>query len=575
MLLYLYCCNHKTKMAHIEVHVPFLLLLIKTERLSVVSMTNFNRRSSRLHIVLLCAALFIFSVVWFLIDGSTIEAGGDAVGRWGKIRYFLDHGMYPKLNQHSLRWSINLLLILVLSVVNTPHPIMYHLIMAGIGGVVFATIFLLVRQKSASLLQDLSTLILVVSMLIMSIHERTFSQLLPSPFLVLYMLLGILALQRGYAAEQTRKRRRLYFTIAGFLCLLTYGAKLTSLWLIVPVSLYVIFRSIREKRYWDAFFFLAPLFAGFVVETVLIGYYTSFYYGRPFFVISSATSHGEFIQGSIKGLQQPAKLAAGIGFENFSDYLLSPRKYLDAYGGYAFVIYSAVACSVLQLFAGWKRDRDNYWAWIIIGFFLLQSYMVVSFSPYVFPEQYTMARYQYPLLLLCMVFWLRQVISLLDHLERRFHQAASLIISVVVLVCCSAFFTNNILISLRNYGVVKTVFHQETLKKWLGHQGKVGYRAPLLFDGKSVSLTKSMAQLKRSRIVNKYVRWVYHLEYCHYTHANYYMDQENIYGLCEKWGEQQSIMYYVPVGYTLSIPEDLISLGKYENVVRIMKENSR
>jgi len=518
-----------------------------------------------------CLALITFA--WFLVDGGLIETGGDAFGRWGDLTALAESGKPIGFSHHSTRWGINLPVLIYLKSVGSTHPLLYHLVMPSFGAGTAVCLYLIIRPPLGNLSGAIGAALLVLALMVIAPSERPFSQLLPMGAATFYMSLCLLCLKYAFGAKN--KTRLLYFFIAGIVCLCAYGTKLTLLWFAIPASIFVLLSQGIKKDWSSLIAFFAPVILGLLLELILIYQGTGSLLGRALYVISAENSHG-------KGLQYLGSLPAstdfnGWGFGTFSKYLFnSPVKYFEALGWYSVIIYGAVCHSVFGLVRscdGLSKDSfERALQWIVVGFFLLQSYAVVHVAPYIFPEKYIHARYQYALLVLSAAYCFYQIVdwqsSRSDVGGTNGKRSFGIALPAIVLVMSLAFFANNILARHNNFGILVTLVHNKVLTEWIDSGGNVGYLGEIALSDQEIDVIKSVKRSSNHDIISKYVEWIYRRSYCELNDAFIYQDKENIYALCKPWMPGSSALIYYATSYDFVQPEGLEFIGKYSDLAK-------
>lgn len=535
-------------------------------------LTKHNNNPSALPIVVSGILLFVFSVFWYLLDGGLIETGGDAIDRWEDLTKLAIGGAALDFDHHALRWGLNLPVLVILKVGGSSHPAIYHLIMSAFGGATSVAIYLIIRRGLPQLSRELAFCSLTLSLMIISLSERSFSQLLPMGVATFYMCMTLVFIKA--ALNPTAKYPVTWHFLAGLWVLFAYGTKLTMIWFGLPLSLFVIGQCLRDRDLLKAVVFFGPLVLGLLVEAVIFNQGTGSLLGRAFYFVSEESRHGFNLQN----LQIPSAgaITAGWGFNTLSNYLLlSPAKYYEALGRYSVVIYGTVFYIIYSLIFVSPRTPEKRFevclSWTILLFFLLQTYFVVRFSPYIFPEQYVHARYQYPLLVLCAIFcflklvemWEKDSVNSENSRPRLFP-----LMAIVILVGSLFFLTNNVLNRHNNLGVLVTLIHNKVLVGWIEHGGNVGYSSSRQMESHS-SLTEFRQALDGSpnaKVIPSYVRSIHQLPYCDVSETYVYLDAERVYGLCSPWRPNESILFYYATSLEQIRPEQLSFVGKYSDL---------
>ena len=517
---------------------------------------------------LVSVILFLVTFTWFLIDGGMIETGGDAMGRWENIIAYVVNEESLGFGHHGLRWGINLPIVFLLKFAPFFHPVFYHLVMPLFGAGTAVLIYLTVQHRSQNISSDVGCAALVLALITIDFSERPFSQLLPSGAAIFYMCAAIFFLR--LALTPSKKIYPVWYLLASLSILLAYGAKLTMVFFGIPISLFVVLRCFLHREFTNLGAFIFPLVLGLFVETLFVALGSGHLYGRIFAVMGTAGSHGDAVRSILAGAS-----VDGWGFNNFSDYLLlSPLKYYEAIGKYSFVIYISVLYIIATKIRCWsvvgKHRFKNCLAWTIIGFFVLQTYVIVGVAPYVFPEKYIHARYQYPLFVLCSIFLFFSIVEVVQKYSSNGNRQSSKLlfsISMFVLIGSLFFNTNNIFSKHNNFGILVTLIHNEVLTDWISSGGNIGYHGRVDSAIGEMARLKSLDNSPNSKIIHNYVGSIYQLDYCRRDEAYVYASVDRIFGLCNRWKPGELVLFYYATSYEWRRPEGLQFLGKYSSLV--------
>lgn len=533
-------------------------------------LTKHNNNPSALSIIVAGILLFVSSVLWYLLDGGLIETGGDAIGRWEDLTKSAIDGVALNFDHHALRWGLNLPVLAILKVGGSTHPAIYHLIMPVFGGATSVAIYLIIRRGLPQLSRELVFCSLTLSLMIISLSERPFSQLLPIGAAIFYMCMTLVFMK--LALNPASKHPVGWYCIAGLSVLFAYGAKLTMIWFGLPLSLFVCGQCLRDRDLLKVVAFVGPLVLGLLVEAIILNQGTGSLLGRALHFVSEESRHGfnlQYLQISSAGAH-----TAGWGFNTLWDYLLlSPTKYYEALGKYSVVIYGTVSYVIYSLICVSSRAADKRFeaclSWTILGFFLLQTYMVVRISPYIFPEQYVYARYQYPLLVLCVVFCFLKFVEIWEKDAANVEKSRPLLfpfIAVLILVFSLLFLTNNIFTRHNNLGILVTLMHNKVLVGWIEHGGNVGYSSQIEPHSNLTEIRQELDDSPNAEIIPFYVRSIHQLHYCDVSETYVYYDTERVYGLCHPWRPNESILFYYATSLEQIRPQRLSFLGKYSDL---------
>ena len=269
-------------------------------------LTKHNNNPSALSIIVAGTFLFGASFFWYLLDGGLIETGGDAVGRWGSLTKSAIDGVPLTFSHHTLRWGLNLPVLLILKGVGTVHPVLYHLIMPAFGGATSVAIYLLIRHGPPQLAREFTSCALVLALMVIELSERPFSQLLPMGAATFYMCMTLVFMK--LALNPASKHPVGWYCIAGLSVLFAYGAKLTMIWFGLPLSLVVFGQCLRDRDLLKAVAFFGPLVLGLLVEAIILNQGTGSLLGRALYLVSAESRHGSNLQ-SFQTLSTKAHVA--------------------------------------------------------------------------------------------------------------------------------------------------------------------------------------------------------------------------------------------------------------------------
>ncbi len=509
----------------------------------------------------LAATLFVITFFWYLAVGDFIDDDGDAIYRWGFLTQFLLTGEVPNLDHHTMRWALNLPILLYLKLVGSFHPVFYHFIMPTFAAATSVATYLIVRSGEYKKSKELGCCILVATAMFTNLSTVAFTQILPSGAAVFYISATLLFMKWGLSPVS--KRSALWLFFGGVFSFLAYGSKLTSLWFLVPLGVFVLSSSWRDKDFYKIAAFAAPLVVGLAVETALVSKLSGFEFGRALYAVSHAhvDAYGA------------AAVSLGGGFYTFLEYLQSPSKYRTILGpSWSLLIYGTqIFICFCVLVPRSRRLLDRFEICLmstIIGFFLLQSYVVISVSPYIFPER-MLARYMFPLVFLCSVFWVYQLSKLFNIEGKEINhvwRSSFSIVKTAILVLSIFLLATNVFSKHYHFGMINTLAHNKVLTKWIDQGGNVGYvaqiKSVLSINPKNIRKT-TRKTLRNIPSLNKYVRYVYRREHCRLRETFVYRHDRKIFALCARWKPEETILFYSPDDLKFIRPQDLVFLGKY------------
>ncbi|MDR0932236.1 MAG: glycosyltransferase family 39 protein [Victivallales bacterium] len=323
----------------------------------------------------LLLVLCTFFTVWRAVTLNFMEKSGDAVWKWGFLRYYAMtdqwYPLYP--DHHQGRWGINMPTLGFIELLGD-SPFVYYiypLLMALGTGIM---LFLIVRRLCS---QVAATMAFLLCMLFpLTVRESTqFLPMLPAAF---YVLCATYLVMRHIASG-----RILPVFFAGILIGIAYGCKFTSLyWGAAFLLFFSLFPSGKKTRFkiWkfhfgaEIFIMALGIFLVIVVETLLLNRLFGTSLGRI-----------EVIMGShLKSRPNPQYL-------NFFQYLFSFLRPLDFRGKYfetvplIMLFVASLPLAIFQFRKGNKEQRFITLSFLTV--YLLHCYMVYKIFPFLHPER--------------------------------------------------------------------------------------------------------------------------------------------------------------------------------------------
>ncbi len=202
---------------------------------------------------ILCLFIFLFR----LYATIPIEDSGDSFVKWYETKRLFYGLPFSRLDHHTMRWGINFLSLFFQKIFGT-QPSIYYLAPAftAAGAAFFIyQIGLLLHGR----------LLALSAMLLFSFHPviiNAGSQLFPGIFSIFYVLGSIFFL---LIYENNRQKK--YLICSAVFLFLAYGAKITNLFFLPAILLYILF-ILHEKK--AIFIYFGILFLGFCIETAWI-----------------------------------------------------------------------------------------------------------------------------------------------------------------------------------------------------------------------------------------------------------------------------------------------------------------
>ncbi len=218
-------------------------------------MISLNNRTltTWIEVTLLCSLLFLFR----LYASIPVEDSGDSFVKWYEVKR-LYHGLhYSRLDHHTMRWGINFPTLVFQKIFGTA-PSIYYLAPATVA--TGAAFFL---YKIALNLHG--RVLAIGAMLLFSFHPviiNASSQLFPGIFSCCYIL-GSIYFLLAYSEQQ----KMYYIVFSAFFLFLGYGAKLTNLFFLPAIFIYIAFIL---KEYKTICIYLSILLLGYCLETLWI-----------------------------------------------------------------------------------------------------------------------------------------------------------------------------------------------------------------------------------------------------------------------------------------------------------------
>ena len=225
--------------------------------LSFPSFAQVISRNKRFFYFLETIIIFGLVFAFRLYVSYPVENSGDSFVKWFQAKRLLYGFDYSRLDHHTMRWAINFLSLFFQKVFG-PNPSTYYLVSAFAAS--GSSLFL---YRIGILLRD--RFLGVTALLLFTFHPSIIifgGQLFPGIFSVFYTLGSVY-----FLLLYVKNERNLHLIISACFLFLAYGAKITNLFFLPALLVYLLFekRSIKILV-----LYLLVLFLGFCIETFVI-----------------------------------------------------------------------------------------------------------------------------------------------------------------------------------------------------------------------------------------------------------------------------------------------------------------
>lgn len=319
--------------------------------------------------------LIVIFAIWRAFTLNFIEKSGDAVWKWGFLRYYAATQQWYPLHpdHHQGRWGITMPVLGLIELLGDAYWVyyVYPLLMAlGTGILLFLITRRLFSQTAAS------AAFLLCMLFPLTVRESTqFLPMLPAAFYVLlatWLLLN--HLKNGALVP-------VFFS--GILVGISYGCKFTSLFWGAAFLLFLSLHPSGKKcffRIWKFHFgsavvlFSLGLLLVLGTETVLLNHFFGTTFGRPEVILGSHLSNRPSPQ-----------------YLNLPEYLLSFLRPLYIKGKYFDFLPRIMLLGLSLPFAIWlyrkgsKEQRLIAFSFLVV--YLLHCYVVYKVFPFLHPER--------------------------------------------------------------------------------------------------------------------------------------------------------------------------------------------
>jgi len=339
--------------------------------------------------IALCFLVVLFALFIRLTTLPMIETGGDAVGRWYRIKGLIG-GWEPWIwNHHTARFGVNIPVILVQLLLG-PSVVYYYVPTL----LVFVFSVFLVFQIGLKVSGRATAVLASALYILFPAMIRNGAQLLPNVYTACFILLTVWLI---LIAVESQRRKTLLFVLAASAMFLTYGTKVQALFFL-PGILVAIF-VLENYRWKHVVIFAGSLAAMYVVEHLLL-LANGFDLGR-FQVISSSFG-----------------VPPGVKSRNFSGVLSLFERYTVLRGEWGPLLLLFGASTIYLIYNRLNVPRNLKAVLLVtLSFFFFMTFSVRSLDP-LLPVQSYHDRYLIEAIpLVCLVIS-AAALSLVSYLRR-------------------------------------------------------------------------------------------------------------------------------------------------------------
>lgn len=346
--------------------------IIQTYRTTVEKISSRVNSMSRPALLL---SLLGASVLLVLLTSQFVEKSGDAVYKWGILRYYADFGIwYPAhADHHQGRWALNIPVLIVMKLFGTAAWAYYIFPFAT--GIIGALFTYAVTARLSSRIAGLAAFLIFF---IFPLTAREDTQFLPMLPACMFILIALYCVLRWLDSEKP-----LNIVLAGLMTILAYGCKITALYwalaMVLAIGRYspetrVRFKIFRLKIGPGVIVFSLTIIAGLLIETLLINYFWGFSYGRL-----------QLITGShINKMPDSEYCSFFVWLLSFLRPLSLHGKYFESVPCFLTFILGMVS-AVLCLLKG--SINKKFLSFILIVAYFLHCYIVFKIFPFLHPEK--------------------------------------------------------------------------------------------------------------------------------------------------------------------------------------------
>jgi len=302
---------------------------------------NSQNHTNKFILHYLLPGLLVFSIALLIRFYLTYSIGnsGDEFERWYQSKRILQGIGMDRLDHHTLRWSINIPILMFQWLLGT-KPVIYYLIPASFGALASLFVFNISRSIAGLSAGFFSSFLFTVTPQI----STSGTQLLPAIFSCAYLLGTVYFTLRFF---ENNKNSSLVFTT--LFMFLAYGSKVPNLFFLPGLIVFIYWRANTLR---PLFLFLSLLLLLFILETIGIALYS-----------------GEFVwMGRIHYLSQHMDVMQGEKYVyHFSDIW---KRWLLLPGYWQYLLIGSLICGIFTLFSRHEEDKNI----LLLVFFMLLSF---------------------------------------------------------------------------------------------------------------------------------------------------------------------------------------------------------
>ena len=319
--------------------------------------------------------LFLVSIILVFVTSQFIEKSGDAVYKWGILRYYVDFGKwYPvQVDHHQGRWAINIPVIGLMKIFGTSALVYY--VFPFITGIIGSMLIYSVTSKLGTRLAGTAAFLIFAIFPLTTRESTQFLPMLPATMFILAAFYFIL--------KWLDKKQLFYILLAGIMVILAYGCKVTSLYWALAFALFIAIYGPDKKTYFSLLkikigpaliLFSLTILGGLLIETLLINHFCGLSYGRMQ-VIAGSHLHNRV---------DPQYCNFFVWLFSFLRPLSLRGKYFESIPCF-FIFTLGMVSAVLCLLKG--NINKKFLSFSLITVYLLHCYIVYRIFPFLHPEK--------------------------------------------------------------------------------------------------------------------------------------------------------------------------------------------
>ena len=323
------------------------------------NLLNSPNQSRRVVFHSLLPGVLVFGIALLIRLYLTYSVGnsGDEFERWYQGKRVLQGIGMDRLDHHTLRWSINLPMLMFQWLLGT-KPAIYYLIPASFGALASLFVFKISRSIAGLSVAILAAFLFTVTPQI----AKSGSQLMPAIFSCAYILGTAYFILRF-----SENRKNSYLISAAIFMFLAYGSKVPNLFFLPGLVIFIYWQTDSLR---PLVLFLSLLLLLFILETIGIALYT-----------------GDFVlTGRIHYLSQHM----GVMQEDQWAYHFSDiwRRWLKLPGYWQILLAGALLCGLFMPFLRNDETRVKIWLLflMLLSFSFITTFAITSLEPVRFAQ---------------------------------------------------------------------------------------------------------------------------------------------------------------------------------------------